>query len=728
MKKITLYLILLFFFFSILSIVILSTFGIETNKFNNLISQKINQTNNNINLKLNTIKFKLDIKAISLFLETIDPQIDYRGVTVPAKNIKVYINFASFIKTNPQIERINLILNQLDIEMLKKLVVILKPSNFTSFIGNKIQQGKINTELDIYLDNNNLFENFIAKGSVSNLRTKKINNIDFNKINFSFFADKEDILINNFSGESSHIKIQEGDLKLKLSPTILIESNFKANIKYNNKFKDYKNLIGNFKYVKDINNLTVNLKNNILVELDKTYKVKNYNYNGSGEIVKANIEFKKTFESNFLKDKISQISFKNSKIKTIFNSKKKNIIIDGKYSLNGDNFLLFNLDNVINKELLKLKLDAEYDKPINLEIINFKKKRDSIANFSINLEKQKNKVKIKKISIKEKDNIIYAEDIELNKDKFVSFKKISVTTSQEGKKNNDFTVSYGKKINIKGTVFDANSLPKILNQKNINNQFTNINKNIEIDFKNILAPLSENLKNFKLIGQIEKGKFIKISSKGDYGENNYLDISMKKDKKSNRKYLEIYSDLTRPLLTEYDFFKGLTGGKLFYSSIIDEDKSISKLKIENFKLINAPGMIKLLSLADLGGLEDLAAGEGLSFDILEINMEANKNILKLNEILALGPSVSVLMEGYYDNSGLTSMKGTLIPAKTLNKMISKIPVLGKIIIPKEVGEGLFGISFKIKGSKDKIKTTINPIRTLTPRFIQKIIEKKNKLK
>jgi len=203
---------------------------------------------------------------------------------------------------------------------------------------------------------------------------------------------------------------------------------------------------------------------------------------------------------------------------------------------------------------------------------------------------------------------------------------------------------------------------------------------------------------------------------------------MKKDKKSNRKYLEIYSDLTRPLLTEYDFFKGLTGGKLFYSSIIDEDKSISKLKIENFKLINAPGMIKLLSLADLGGLEDLAAGEGLSFDILEINMEANKNILKLNEILALGPSVSVLMEGYYDNSGLTSLKGTLIPAKTLNKMISKIPVLGKIIIPKEVGEGLFGISFKIKGSKDKIKTTINPIRTLTPRFIQKIIEKKNKLK
>ena len=59
-------------------------------------------------------------------------------------------------------------------------------------------------------------------------------------------------------------------------------------------------------------------------------------------------------------------------------------------------------------------------------------------------------------------------------------------------------------------------------------------------------------------------------------------------------------------------------------------------------------------------------------------------------------------------------------------MISKIPVLGDLVIPKEVGEGLFGISFKMKGPKGNIKTSINPIRTLTPRFIQKIIDKKIK--
>ena len=231
------------------------------------------------------------------------------------------------------------------------------------------------------------------------------------------------------------------------------------------------------------------------------------------------------------------------------------------------------------------------------------------------------------------------------------------------------------------------------------------------------------MKNFRLIGEIQKGKFVKISSKGDFGGNNFLDISLKKDKNSEKKFLEIYSDLTRPLLTEYNFFNGLSGGKLNFTSLIDGSKSNSKLVVENFKVVNAPGLIKLLSLADLGGLADLAEGDGLSFDLLEIDMEKNKNILKLNEILALGPSISVLMEGYQGQDGLTSLKGTLVPAKTLNKIISKIPIIGNIVIPKEVGEGLFGISFKMKGPKGKMKTTINPIRTLTPRFIQKIIDK-----
>ena len=67
----------------------------------------------------------------------------------------------------------------------------------------------------------------------------------------------------------------------------------------------------------------------------------------------------------------------------------------------------------------------------------------------------------------------------------------------------------------------------------------------------------------------------------------------------------------------------------------------------------------------------MAEGEGISFDILEINMEKNKNTLKLNEILCFGPSISVLMEGYQRSKNLTSLRGTFMPAKTLNKIFQK---------------------------------------------------------
>jgi len=727
MKKIIFIFFLLVILSAFLIITILSTTGIETKKFNNLISSKINQANNNINLKLTTIKFKINIKDTSLFFETINPEINFKDSNIPAKKVKVYVDFISLIKSNPKIKKVNFVLNEIDVALLKEISKNLKPSNFTSFVNNKIKQGKINSELNFFFNNDNLLDNFIVRGTVLNFKAEIIKNVNLEKTNFSFFADKTDVLVKNFFGETGPIKILDGDIKLKLSSEVSVNSDFKTYIKYTNEFKDYENLLKNFKYFKNITNLEGNFNNSIFIDFDQTYKIKQYGYKNNGVIDKVDLDFKQNSENLFFKKKINKLSLINSEIMSNFDLKKNNISVSGKYSLNESSLLSFNLKNITDNDLQNLKLDADYDKLIELDFINYKKPKNSIANISINLDKQNNNTKINKINYKEGRNQINVEGLKFKKNKFVSLKKISVKTSKDNKINNQFSILYGKKIIIKGKLFDATNLPKFFNQKKGKNSFSTINKEMEIDFTNINAPLSRNLKNFKLLGKIEKGKFTKISSKGDFGENNFLDITLKKDQKSKKKYLEIYSDLPGPLLTEYTFFKGLSGGKLLYSSIIDGDSSSSKLIIENFKVINAPGMIKLLSLADLGGLADLAEGDGLSFDFLEINMEQNKDYLKFNEILALGPSISVLMDGYKDPL-VTSIRGTLVPAKTLNRMIAKIPVFGNIVIPKEAGEGLFGISFKMKGPPGKIKTSINPIKTITPRFIQKIIDRNKKSK
>ena len=710
-------------FILLISILILTTIGIETNKFNNFISKRINQTNNNLDVQLSTIKFKLDIQEISLFLETKSPQINYKNVTLPAKIIKVYVDFISIFKSEPKIEKVYLASEELDIKKLKKISTIFKPSNLKSFVNNKIKSGKLNAELEIYLNKENLLDDFIAKGSVVNLSSENFKNIGLEKTNFTFFADKTDILIKNFFTEIGPLKIKEGDIKINLSPTIDVESNFKSNLSYDVNSDNYKKTLEKINFIQYVFNFDSNLNNFFKLKLDKTYKVKNYEYKNNGIIRNASLDIKKIIKNDQFFKTTEKIYIVNSDIKTLISSSKKNFVLSGMYKLDKGDLLEFNLNNTFKKDSAEIDINLDYDKSLNLDLINYKKTKGKIASFSLNLDKRKDNLIIKKINYSEKNTSIQGSDIKLRDNKLLSFNKVIVRTEVDGVKNNDFSLSFGKKVMIKGRSFDASNLSKFFKQKNDINRLELISKDFEIDFTNIIVPLSEKIKNFKLIGKIKNGKFTKISSKGDFGNNNFLDISLKSDNLNKKKYLEIYSDKPQPLLAEFGFFKGLTGGKMLFSSIIESNYSNSKLKIEDFKVINAPGMVKLLALADLGGLADLAEGEGLSFDILEINMERTNDTLQLNEIIALGPSISVLMEGYQTPS-ITSLKGNLVPAKTLNTIISKIPVLGDIIIPKEVGEGLFGISFKMKGPPDNVKTTINPIRTVTPRFIQKIIDKR----
>ena len=101
----------------------------------------------------------------------------------------------------------------------------------------------------------------------------------------------------------------------------------------------------------------------------------------------------------------------------------------------------------------------------------------------------------------------------------------------------------------------------------------------------------------------------------------------------------------------------------------------------------------------------------------------NKELMRIEELNAIGPAISLLMEGYIESDNLVSLRGTMVPATTINRTISSIPLLGDILVGKKVGEGVFGVSFEIKGPPNKLKTTVNPVKTLTPRFITRTLEK-----
>ena len=310
MKKILTNLILFVVLSFAILIAILSTIGIETNKFNNLITEKTSKEKN-IYLKLETIKFKINPKELSLFLETQNPEITYKDLLVPVSNIKVYVDFLSLLKSDLIIKKINLISEELNIIQISELSAIIKPSTFKSLLNSKIKEGKLISEIEIFLNDDGSIKDFIAKGTVKKLKIELLSNINLKKMNVSFFADKNDILVKNIFGFLEEIKISDGDIKLNLENGINVNSNFNSAINFNEQVtKKYTKFLKQYNFTKGLKKLKADLNNNFSIKFDDTYKVKDYNYSITGKLQKSKFEFSSPIKSVFVTEDIAGLNAK----------------------------------------------------------------------------------------------------------------------------------------------------------------------------------------------------------------------------------------------------------------------------------------------------------------------------------------------------------------------------------------------------------------------------------
>ena len=721
MKKFFLSLIFFLFLTFVILISYLAFFGYETDKFNKILENKVKSSVAYLTINIDKIKIKINAKNLNFFITTSKPNINYRGNKIDIKKIDAYINLNSILSSKPQIDKINLVTNEINIDEIKKVAKYFKPSNFKKFLLNDVKKGKITSNLDLFLRNNEI-ESYEVNGYTKNLFIDK-EQINLKEASFIYLIKNNSGEIDNLRGFLNGLQINSGSIKFDNSKLLNVEGSLDSYLNLNK--QNLRNILKKQQQERfEDFQLVGNVKKMFQIKFDQTLKIIDYKFEASGNIKKSKIEFKNSNNYLFVKNEIKNINLEKSNFKINYGKKKeKSFNINGLYKTNNNSFQKFNLTHLNNLNSQKISIDGDFDEEIIIPILNYDSK-NQVINLNTEFEIKKNKINFKKLILSQGKNNIYIKNLYLDNKKLIKFGSVSVKTFKRNKFNNDFKISYGKTIKIKGQSYDATNLTKLLDQSGSSNFLNNINKKISININEITNDISETLSSFNLIGFVEKGKFNKVVSKGEFEDGKYLDISLRVDKISNKKKLEIYSDLPKPLLSNYKFFDGLTGGQLLILSSYDDDNSNVNLSIENFKVKDAPGLVKLLSLADFGGMVDALSGDGLSFEKLDISLEKNSQVLNLNELYAIGPSISILMEGYVETkTGLVSLRGTMVPAKTLNKFLSKLPIVGDILIPKEIGEGLFGISFKMKGMPGKIKTTVNPIKTLTPRFIQKALKR-----
>jgi len=725
---------------SISAIIFLSYFVIETDKFDGLIKSKANEVNRYITIGFQKTKIHLNPTKLNLVVKLQNPKILVKNNEIILSKLDLFLSLRSFFTSDFLLKRAEVAFAKNDIKDLTKITNIFLPKIINKQVNKIFHKGNLEGEFIIPFESDgSIGKDYGFSGKVSDASINLTKKFSIKKltteINHTKDVDGHGFKITIREGFIYNLELTDSIINLKLKKN---ETKVKSLLRTKGKldFPEIKTILTLFALntndLKDING-TVDLKTNINFDLSKQFKVKNLSYSTEGDIAHLEIH---TEERRIIKEYLPgfdpKIILKDTNIKLVNFESNNTIELNGFIKVKDyfDNFKIKEIYNYSDKSFdINGIIDLTNSK-VKVSRLNYNKDygKKSELNFDVNfvLDKYYNIHKLNFLADKTK---ISLSRIKLNKNFEVKdFKKLEIKTYENEIKNNDFLVKKSEKVTMSGEVFDAQPLLKSLYKKSDKKIFDkNFSSEIQINLNKALTGTNDDVSNFAMIASINSGSFNKLSLKGNFSEDEIVEMSIYQVDK-DKKTLQVISDRARPFIKNFDFIKGFEGGKLEYESIISKEASNSNLTITDFRVSKVPALAQLLTLASLQGIADTLSGEGIRFESFEMKSNSKGNVLNIEDVLAIGPAVSILLEGYIDKGITVSLRGTLVPATKLNSIIASIPVVGDILVGKKTGEGVVGVSFKMKGPPKNIKTTVNPIKTLTPRFIVRALEKMKKKK
>jgi len=711
-----------------LAIIYMSFIGIETNKFNKLIKQELSKDNKKLDLESKTIKILLNISNLSINIKVKNPVLIYDGKRIELNQIESNFSILSFINKNFAIS--NLLISTKDIyfEQLISIVKFYKNSPELFFLQKIIKDGKVVADINVNFDEKGkIKKDFSIKGFVSDVRLVLLNKEKINNLNFNFQLKNKEYLLENINTEFKEIKFLSRLIKIKNVDKKIYINGFLKNYQSNIKPELLLNIFDN--NYKNLENLNISSDNKFSFNIDKVFKVENVQI--QSEIKLNNLDYR--IDNSNLKKYIpnlkEKINLKNHLIKLSFKKNELNLSGKGNFLINNElDILEYNFVKKNNEFFFKSKITLEKN-PLLIDVLKYEKKKNVKSFIKIEgLYKKEKYIKFNKISLEENKNQFLIEGLTLNeKLKINEIDAINIDFLNKDEINNKITLKRNNKnYKIKGKTFDADILLNQMLQSDetqgLSQLLNNISSTIKINIDKTYLDKISYLNNINASIILKKNDIVDLDLISEFPDKKELKFTIKVND-NNEKITTLFSNYAKPLVTRYKFIKGFEEGVLDFYSIKKNNTSNSKLRIYNFKLNELPALTKILTLASLQGMADLLTGEGIRFNNFEMIFSNEGNLTTIEEIYAIGPAISILMDGYIESKKLVSLRGTLVPATTINKFIGSIPLLGGILVGKKTGEGVFGVSFKIKGSPKNLQTTVNPIKTLTPRFITRTLEK-----
>ena len=796
----------IFVIISILSLLIvyLSIFGLETDRLNSLIKNKINQFDKNIEVELKKIRLTLNPLNFKVNAKTISPNVFYKKKIIKLEYIQTQISLISLIKNQIVSSKLKISTKSISLKDLIAFARVVSKKSELFILETAIKNGQVVVDVELNFDETGKIKNdYEIKAILKDGKLKLLNNFNFEKINFLlninnkiFDLKSVNFVKNNSKFSSENIKITkdkkdffiEGNIKNEdtiLNNELLkflnidfqskgfFNTNFNSNSRFSfsidKKFKVTNLVLDSNIQVNESEYKIPNFLNNYLEIKDSTIKLKNHKikYNiannklkidGSGKIkiqknfddFKYNIDLKdkdfilnsqlkvselKLSSQEYLKKFIPNLkditTLKDQTIDINFN--KKELLVKGKGKIKFSNEfedIVFRVSKIKNKFDFNTQLNLN-ETLLKIDFLNFEKNPKLKSQIKIlGSYDAKDLLYFKNLSIIDNDNKLIIKNIFLDQDNLIEKldeANLEFFDNQNRKNNIILKKVKENEYQITGLSFNAEKLIDNLltSKKDKDSKFFKNDFKLNLDLNEVYLDSVNIINNLKGKLDIKNNEIYAANILGNFDNVNTLKFTINTNN-SGEKITTLFSSRAKPLVNRYKFIKGFEDsdeGYLDFYSLKKNGVSNSKLIIDNFKVKEIPVLAKLLALASLQGIADLLTGEGIRFSDFEMNFTNKNKLMTIQELYAIGPAISILIEGYIQEDNIISLRGTLVPATTINRSIASIPLLGDLLIGKKVGEGVFGVSFKVKGPPKKLQTTVNPIKTLTPRFITRTLEK-----
>ena len=469
---------LMIFYFSLV--------GVETEKLNERIINKVSKINKKIILNLGDVKFLLNPYNFTINIATKYPTVLLEDNKLEIREIKTNISLRSLIFNEFSVDDLQISTNSIKLEDLILLARYFKNSTELFLLDKVIKDGFLTADVKIEFDEKgNVKKNYQIIGYIKDVKLNFLNKIKVSNFSLKFDIQKNKYSLIKVKGVINEIKLSSPFIKInKKNDQFLIAGKILTNKKELNK-DQINNMTASFLKNPNIKKVIFSSENDISFNLNKKLKINNVDIQSKVNLDQLVIEKNLIDLKPYLPNLEELINLENHKI--IINYNKDNLDIKGNGKIlvkekfdsmdyevikNNDKFIFNTKTNLKNSKLLINFLDYEKKENINASIII---KGDFKDNNSINFDQ---------ISLIEKDNTISFTNLNLNKDfKIIDIDSFNFNYLNNKKiKNQLFLKKSNSNYSIEGESFDATKLiNKVMNSEDDNSSlFNNLTSKIDL--------------------------------------------------------------------------------------------------------------------------------------------------------------------------------------------------------------------------------------------------------